>query len=120
MQTIYQNAKAVLIWLGPDSAGLAEAAISSVVTVSDFLCETLGIALADLGRVKDVYQEILFQNRGALPLPSDGPFSSTPLWASLRWLYSHKYFTRVWVIQEVNAQTERWVHCGTTKSSGAE
>lgn len=115
MQAIYQNAKAVLIWLGPDSAGLAEAAIASVVTVSDFLCRTLGVALADLGRVKDVYQEILFQNRGALPLPSDCPFSSTPLWASLRWLYSHKYFTRVWVIQEVNAQTKRWVHCGHHK-----
>ncbi|KAL9587169.1 MAG: hypothetical protein Q9212_000442 [Teloschistes hypoglaucus] len=34
------------------------------------------------------------------------------MWKSLIWFYSHRYFTRVWVIQEISANKERLVHCG--------
>jgi hypothetical protein len=50
-----------------------------------------------------------------LPLPNECEFSSEAMWKSLLWFYSHPYFTRVWVIQEVNANKERLLHCGLEK-----
>jgi hypothetical protein len=37
------------------------------------------------------------------------------MWKSLVWFYKHPYFTRVWAIQEVNANKERLLPCGLEK-----
>ncbi|KAB5539280.1 hypothetical protein GE09DRAFT_1226106 [Coniochaeta sp. 2T2.1] len=34
------------------------------------------------------------------------------MWKALRWFYSHRYFTRVWVIQELNVNLRRTLRCG--------
>ncbi|PHH84878.1 hypothetical protein CDD83_1229 [Cordyceps sp. RAO-2017] len=115
MRRIYHNAKTVLIWLGPDSAGQAELALGSVRAMSNFLCRRLGISISALGPLKDVYREVIFENRDVLPLPNEYELSNDSLWTSLIWLYSHSYFTRVWVIQEINANGNRIVHCGRQK-----
>jgi Heterokaryon incompatibility protein (HET) len=115
MQKIYQNAKTVLIWLGPDTQDQAEVAINSILTISDFLCQKLGVSVSDLSSINDVYQEVVFKNRHSLPLPNECEFSTDAMWKSLIWFYSHSYFTRVWAIQEINAHKERLLHCGREK-----
>ena len=113
MRRIYQKAKDVVVWLGPDTPNhLAKAATDSIRTMSDFLCEKLDLSITDLSTRKNLYQEVLYQNRHELPSPNNCDFSSDALWQSLIWFYSHAYFTRLWVIQEVNANTNRIVHCG--------
>jgi hypothetical protein len=77
MRKIYQNAKTVLIWLGPDTQGhQAEVAIDSILTMSDFLCQKLGVSVSDLSSINDVYQEVVFKNRDYLPLPNECEFST--------------------------------------------
>lgn len=115
MQRIYQGATAVLAWLGPDTEDhQASVAIDSVLTISDFLCEKLGIPSTDLKKVDNI-TETVFKHRGSLPLPDECTFSTDAMWQCLVWFYSHAYFTRVWVIQEVNANSERIAHCGHLK-----
>ena len=58
-------------------------------------------------RKNDVYQELVFKNRERLPLPNECDFATDEMWTSMKWFYSHSYFTRVWVIQELNARKER-------------
>lgn len=116
MRKIYQNAKAVLIWLGPDTQEhQARVAIDSILTISDFLCRKLGVSVSDLSSINDVYQDFVFKNRDYLPLPNECEFSTENMWKSLIWFYSHSYFTRVWAIQEVNANKARLLHCGREK-----
>ena len=113
MLRIYQTAKAVLIWLGPDSLEhYAPFAIDSIRTISDFLCQKVGISVSDLSSISDVYQEAVFKNRDTLPLPNACEFSTEAMWKALVWFYSHSYFTRVWAVQEVNANKARLLHCG--------
>jgi len=113
MYRIYQTAADVHIWLGPDNEdGYAKVAVDSIRTISDFLCQNLGTSVSDLKSKKDIYQDVVFKNREILPLPNECEFVTDEMWKSMVWLYSHSYFTRVWVIQELNARKERVVHCG--------
>jgi len=113
MLRIYQTAKAVLVWLGPDSQEhYAQFAIDSIRTISDFICQKVGISVSDLSSISDVYQEVVFKNRDSLPLPNACEFSTEALWKALIWFYSHPYFTRVWAVQEINANKARLLHCG--------
>src|SRR4051812_19234950 len=63
-------------------------------------------------RAMDGITEIVFKHRNSLPVPDQCEFSSEVLWKSLTWFYSFPYFSRAWVIQEVNANRERIAHCG--------
>jgi Heterokaryon incompatibility protein (HET) len=116
MRKIYQNAKTVLVWLGPDTQEhQAKVAIDSILTISDFLCRKLGISVSDPSSMNDTYQELVLKKRDNLPLPNECEFSTDAMWESLIWFYSHPYFSRVWVIQEIGANKERLVHCGREK-----
>ncbi|MCJ1355285.1 MAG: hypothetical protein MMC33_005276 [Icmadophila ericetorum] len=116
MLKIYQKAKAVLIWLGPDThERLAKVAHDSILTISDFLRPKLGVSLSALSSFSNVYQKLVFKNREELPLPNEYEFSTDAMWKSLNWFYSHPYFTRVWVIPEISANKQRLVHCGHEK-----
>ena len=116
MRRIYQTAKTVLSWLGPDTQEhLAVVAINSIVSISDFLCQKLGVSVSDLRSVGNIYQELVLKNRARLPLPNECEFSTDATWKSLIWFYSHPYFTRVWVVQEISANKERLLHCGHEK-----
>ena len=116
MRKIYQNAKTVLIWVGPDTEDhQARVAIDSIITISDFLCQKLRVPVSDLNSVDNLYQEIIAKALDILPVPNECDFSTEAMWTSLLWFYKHPYFTRVWAIQEVNANRERYVHCGLEK-----
>lgn len=113
MRRIYECAESVVSWLGPDTQEhQAVAAINSIVVISDFLFQKLGVSVSGLRLAGNVYQDLILKNRACLPLPSECEFSTEATWKSLVWFYSHPYFTRVWVIQEVSANKERLVHCG--------
>jgi hypothetical protein len=113
MRKIFQEATTVLIWVGPDSEDhQAKLAIESILTISDFLCQKLGIPASELYSVDNLYQEIMVKYHNNLPVPNECDFSTEAMWKSLVWFYSHPYFTRVWAIQEVNATKDRIVHCG--------
>src|SRR5262249_17911748 len=70
------------------------------------------LQIANLSTRSNVYHEILYKNRHALPPPNECDFSSDATWKALIWFYSHSYFTRLWIIQEINASTNRIVQCG--------
>ncbi|EGU75666.1 hypothetical protein FOXB_13815 [Fusarium oxysporum f. sp. conglutinans Fo5176] len=103
----------VLIWFGPDTPeNDAETAINTVHLISEVLCQKLGISANGLSARGNVYHEVVYQNRSLIPLPNEIEAVTKDMWKSLTWLYSHTYFTRVWVIQEINANQSRLVHCG--------
>src|SRR6478736_9481310 len=104
MRKIYENARTVLIWFGPDTPeNDAETAINTVHIISEVLCQKLGISANGLSARGNVYHEVVYQNRSLIPLPNEIEAVTKDMWKSLTWLYSHTYFTRVWVIQEINA-----------------
>lgn len=104
MKTIYEEAQNVLVWLGPDNEEQqAEAAVQAIHSISEFLCRELGISIWEHNRHTDTYQELIIKNKDKLPLPNETDISSKAVWRALRWFYSHRYFTRVWAIQEVTA-----------------
>ncbi|KAG9234194.1 heterokaryon incompatibility protein-domain-containing protein [Amylocarpus encephaloides] len=116
MRRIFQQAKTVLIWIGPDTeTRQAQLAVESILTISDFLCQRLGIPVSDLDSVDNLYYEVMTKYRDALPVPNNCGFSTEAMWKSLVWFYSHPYFTRVWAIQEANANSERLLYCGLEK-----
>lgn len=113
MRRIYESAKAVVIWLGPDDEDKkAATAIGSVRQITNFLCRTLDILPEQLSSVEEVYHKVIFQNRHRIPLPQECDFVTMDMWESLLWLYRQPYFTRVWVIQEINANKHRMAYCG--------
>ncbi|KAI0973321.1 heterokaryon incompatibility protein-domain-containing protein [Xylaria arbuscula] len=112
MRRIFESAESIILWLGPDEFDRASLAASAVRQVADFLCYKLGISLSDIAEEPDVYQKIIFQNRDKIPLPHECDFMPDQMWDALRWLYQHALFTRVWIIQEVNASKNRIVYCG--------
>jgi len=116
MRKIFHEAKVVLIWIGPDSDDCeAKVAVESIFKISDFLCQRLGLPASDLSSVDNLYQEVISKYRDILPVPNECDFSTEIMWKSLVWFYSHPYFTRVWCIQEVNANKNRLLHCGLEK-----
>jgi Heterokaryon incompatibility protein (HET) len=113
MRRIFETAKTVVIWLGPDNeVHQAPLAIDSVRQITHFLCRKLGISFEDLTSKEEVYHEVIFKGKGQIPLPHECDFVTEEMWESLRWLYKHPYFTRLWVIQEINASKHRMAHCG--------
>lgn len=114
MRRIYENAKTVLIWLGPDAheQPRAKMAIDGILQLSDFVCQRLGISIEDVHEYGEIYLQVILKNRDKLPLPDECKFATESMWQSLIWFYSHRYFTRVWVIQEINSNRERLLHCG--------
>ncbi|KAI0485339.1 hypothetical protein GGR56DRAFT_70142 [Xylariaceae sp. FL0804] len=113
MGRIFKSAKTVVIWLGPDNeAGQARVAFQAMRQITDFLCDRLGIQPERLLSEDQIYHEIIFKGRGSIPLLHECDFVSDEALQALLWLYKHAYFTRVWVIQEINANRSRVAHCG--------
>lgn len=113
MRQVYQRASNVLSWLGPDAQDpIAEVAIGSTINISNYLFQKLDVSVHDLRTMSDACQELIVRNQATLPLPNECDFKTEATWISLRWLYSHPCFNRMWVIQELGASDKRTVQCG--------
>ncbi|KAI1303970.1 heterokaryon incompatibility protein-domain-containing protein [Xylaria venustula] len=117
MRRIFESAESIILWLGPDESDRASLAASAVRQIADFLCYKLDIPFSDVVEEPDVYHKVIFQNRDKIPLPHECDFMTDQMWDALLWLYKHAVFTRVWIIQEINAGTNRIVYCGHQKFS---
>jgi hypothetical protein len=118
MQKMYENAQSGQVWLGPNNDDhQAEVAVQSIEIISDFLCKTLGISLLDDTHGDHTYQEVLLKSKEKLPLPSETDFGTDAVWSSLVWFHSHRYFTRIWVIQEISANKKREINMGSYKTA---
>lgn len=97
MRRIYKNATTVIVWLGPDSRGLASLAFDL----------TLRLWRASSSNGKE------FQSKMIL-----SPFLEClkPLqWQALEDLLLRPWFTRVWVLQEIGVAADAWFYCGEEK-----
>ncbi|EGX95390.1 ankyrin repeat and SAM domain containing protein 6 [Cordyceps militaris CM01] len=113
MRRIFETATSVVIWLGPDNEGRQAAdAVRGVQRIAEHACQQLGITLDSLASVEQVYHSVLFQHRDRLVTLLPGDDDDLVPWAAVLWFYQHAYFTRVWVIQEINANRRRIVLCG--------
>ncbi|PQE10509.1 heterokaryon incompatibility protein [Rutstroemia sp. NJR-2017a BVV2] len=113
MREIYEQASNVCVWLGRDTKQYqAKLAVDSIRIISNFLCDKLGIKASDLSSIKDPLYDVLTKKREVIPLPNECDFSKDDVWEALVWFYSHPYFTRVWIIQEINVPCGRVLHCG--------
>lgn len=72
MKKIFENAKSVLVWLGPDNEEPhARRATDSIIAVSDFLFDKLGLAITEKVPKPHTYQELVLKSRSKLPLPNE-------------------------------------------------
>ena len=116
MRRIYENAQAVLVWLGPETElDDARLATDSILTLSDYLCDKLDVSPWDLGSIGNLHHDLVFKYRDRLPQPDETPVSRGAVWQALQWYYSRSYFTRVWVLQEITANKTSYVHCGSSR-----
>ena len=114
MRKIYENAKAVLIWIGPDDGNDSSSlAFDSIRQITARLSEKLHMSLDEMKSKEELYQGVIFENQQSVPRPDEFEFMTPQRWQALLWLYKYPYFTRVWAIQEINANKERVAYCGT-------
>ncbi len=112
MRAIYEKAKTVIVWLGPDNeAHQASVAIEAMEKIASFLYQKLDIKYEDLEE-RNIWFELTTTSRHLVPTPDKCPVSSPEVWDALTWVFKHQYFTRVWAIQEVNANRSRVAHIG--------
>ncbi|PPJ54858.1 hypothetical protein CBER1_07843 [Cercospora berteroae] len=103
MRDVYTSATQVLIWLGEDNETIAEAAFTSIDTLIAECMEHV----AETGTPLD---DIFF--KGNIIKVSHEPLSDCD-WHTLKAFFSHPWFTRLWVVQEVLLGTSPRMYCGT-------
>ncbi|GLB10783.1 hypothetical protein AtubIFM57258_007193 [Aspergillus tubingensis] len=125
MQQIYESSTQVIVWVGPDDEKntshdsdepptRAHQAITAITAISDHLLThyLTTTTLPSLPSHSNIYRDLLYTNRSSLPPPHLLPLTPAPSFPALVWFFSHPYFTRVWVMQEINANQARLVHIG--------
>jgi hypothetical protein len=118
MKKIYKNAHKVQVWLGSDNEeAQAETAVSAIEAISGALYAKLDLAQIDARGRNMTYQELLLKHKESLPSPREIGVDSEKFYHALAWLYSHRYFTRIWVIQEISANEQREINIGAFKTT---
>jgi hypothetical protein len=104
MNTIYEKANRTLIWLGIDTNGLGRVAIDAINKFWLHRASELQISHKQLSKVEDL--------RRLIPHTGNTPTPQTHQWPALRWFFSRPWFSRLWVIRELNASREAVSFCG--------
>jgi hypothetical protein len=118
MKKIYQNAHRVQVWLGSDNDEVqAKTAVRAIEAISSALYAKLDLVQTNAHAERKTYQELLLQDKDALPSPEEIGVGSENVYQALAWFYSHRYFTRIWVIQEISANEQREINIGTFKTT---
>ncbi|KAI0380331.1 heterokaryon incompatibility protein-domain-containing protein [Hypomontagnella monticulosa] len=115
MRSIYAGAQSVLVWLGTDVDGQGECAITALNEIAaSCLCQVASKGPTEVPKLKskdelwDLLPEQILNN-----LHCDDPKT----WASMSWLFSRPWLSRLWVIQEVHSNREVQMLCGSTQVS---
>ncbi|GIZ47204.1 hypothetical protein CKM354_001030300 [Cercospora kikuchii] len=99
MRQIYVHATKVLVWLGEDNHGIAEAAFNSIDIL---VAHCTGFAESREASLLSIFR---------------GGYSFEQLpdcdWKALESLFSYSWFTRLWVVQEVLLAASSCCHCGS-------
>jgi hypothetical protein len=78
------SVKAVIVCLAPDNEEhQSKIAINSIITISYFLCQKLGISFSDLSSNDTIYYDVSVKNGAQLPLPNECEFSTDTMWKYL-------------------------------------
>lgn len=115
MRLIYEGATRVLVWLGPDVNSKGKQAITAIKEIGRECLRKntrkMGIDELSLSSVDELW--------GVLPTERlDGLYSDNPeTWKTIAWLFSRSWFSRLWVIQEVNSNRNVQVLCGGSQVS---
>ncbi|TPX15875.1 uncharacterized protein E0L32_000209 [Thyridium curvatum] len=116
MHLIYQNASRCLVWLGPSDADSA-AAVPLIADMTAIVARRLGVDLDQLDEQLERQGRDMFL---AKRVGFEGlPEKTDPIWASLMRFFARKWFSRVWVIQEVNFARSVLFYCGADCMSWA-
>lgn len=100
MKRIYESGKQTLIWLGPDENSLAGIAFSAIHRLGSEILHLSGKTCDHLNN-KTGLEEVIT----AEPVKLDELRVETRELEALGYLYSRPWFTRLWVIQEFNANS---------------
>jgi len=106
MGKVYENAKAVLVWLGKDSEGIAEDCFALIQETNQYLCNEYTIHGA-LDKVPTITRQS--------PIPLD-----KSRWKQVNQMVSMPWFSRLWVIQETGLAKRCELRWGEHKMNFAE
>ena len=106
MRLVYQNAMKVLVWLGKNEEGHASMAVNAILEITLKCCNRAGISISKL-YTYDEFRSLVVDDSWT-QLDCNNPTT----WNSVLWFYSRSWFSRLWVMQEVNAGNEVILICG--------
>ncbi|KAN0122842.1 Heterokaryon incompatibility protein (HET) domain containing protein [Hyaloscypha variabilis] len=106
MRMVYRNATKVLVWLGKNEEGHASVAVNAILEITLKCCNRAGISISNLS----TYDEFrsLVVDYSWRQLGCNDPTS----WNSVLWFFKRSWFSRLWVMQEVNAGNQVTLICG--------
>jgi hypothetical protein len=107
MRSIYRNATKVLVWLGSNENNHASVAVNAVNEIALNCCHRAGISISKLFTY-DKFGPLLRAGVSWKQLACNNPKT----WNSLFWFYSRSWYSRLWVLQEVNAGNKAVLICG--------
>ncbi|KAK1817720.1 hypothetical protein LTR12_007921 [Friedmanniomyces endolithicus] len=111
MRQIYSGARRVDVWLGPSDERTADA-VSLLKTIATNCCVSVyGVGERSwwLQKLKqEDYPNRILQSGSLVDVPD----ASSESWQSLKHYYARHWFTRVWVIQEVQNGVDVRLKCG--------
>ncbi|KAI0552265.1 heterokaryon incompatibility protein-domain-containing protein [Xylaria curta] len=108
MRSIYEGASRVLVWLGPEVEFQGEKAITAMkeITSACLKREDKDMDETSLKSVDELWDVLPTKRLDGLRC--DNPET----WKALAWLFSRPWFSRLWVIQEVNSNEDVRLLCG--------
>jgi hypothetical protein len=121
MKSIYENAKHMLIWLGPagDDSSLAIAKISSIAGMyasAKTQLEMQGVPSEEAGNI--AIDAITKEGSASIVMqPLAAPYDRD-LWTALERLFKRPWWFRLWIIQEATTQVDTMLVCGNHMMTG--
>jgi Heterokaryon incompatibility protein (HET) len=108
MRQTYERAFRTLVWLGPDVEGLAATAFDTIERLGTQLIQNSGFAKHELQSIDSPYGFVLDQiQKNGVSLTC-----SSQEWEAIYRLFTWPWFSRLWVIQELNSSSTANTICG--------
>ncbi|KAF2671225.1 HET-domain-containing protein [Microthyrium microscopicum] len=101
MKRIYENAAGTLVWLGPDKKGSAATAFGAIERLGTQLLQNSEYTKLNLKSIFDPAKFVLEYTEETRLHVACSPQE----WEALKKLFTCSWFSRLWVIQELNSST---------------